>query len=297
MNTLEQALPKLFKNGVVTPEKLNRYLAPGMTVALVIACSYTLSQLTWLLIPEDELPTAPAGLHKPARPTSMQSTPTYRHISEAHLFGVYQQTSAKSVTTDAPETRLNLVLKGVLAATPVEQASAIISMGKNGQEDTYGIGDRVSSATVREIHPDRVILERAGRLETLRMPTEFDNDLIQTAPSTPSSQSGGNSTGAILSDIRQEILKNPTSFGQYAIPIPYNENGRLRGYRLQPQGDSKLFDTVGLQASDVIIEVNGVELNNPSMGIKALRSLQQAKEINLTVLRNGAEIPLHFEIP
>jgi type II secretory pathway component PulC len=40
-----------------------------------------------------------------------------------------------------------------------------------------------------------------------------------------------------------------------------------------------------------------VELNDPTKGIKALRSLQRAKSIDAKVLRNGVEVPMHFEIP
>ena len=69
------------------------------------------------------------------------------------------------------------------------------------------------------------------------------------------------------------------------------------GYRLQPQGDRALFDSVGLQSNDVILAVNGIKLKDPAKGLKALRALQRAKSIDLTILRNGSELPLHFDIP
>ncbi|MFW2373967.1 MAG: type II secretion system protein GspC, partial [Gammaproteobacteria bacterium] len=202
------------------------------------------------------------------------------------------------VQTEAPETRLNLVLKGLLAATPMENASAIIALGKGGKEDSFSIGDQVSSATVKEIYEDRVILENSGRFETLTLPKEFAD--IGPGARTFGRQSTTNLTdtpGGVLGEIRSKILKNPTSFGDYAIPIPYNENGKLIGYRLQPQGDRALFDKVGLAPSDVIVELNGIKLNNPNRSLKALRKLQNAKSMDITVLRNGAELPLHFEIP
>lgn len=301
MNTLVETLPKSLRPGSPLAIKLNRILPVLVAVILIIACSYTLSQITWLLIPEDASSDIPPSIARGPGKQPFAVQHNYRHISEAHLFGVFQQSETPAITTSAPDTRLNLVLKGVLAATPMKNANAIISIGKNGAEDNYAIGDKVTSATIREIYEDRVILERSGRLETLRMPKDFDSDLIQSSPrpsSGASSRTGGaGSPGAVLADIRKQILRNPTSFGQYAIPVPYNENGRLRGYRLQPQGDRALFDSVGLKESDVIVAINGVELNNPAKGIKALRTLQSAKQVDITVLRNGAEMPLHFEIP
>ncbi|RDH82875.1 MAG: type II secretion system protein GspC [endosymbiont of Galathealinum brachiosum] len=296
MNTLADKLPKSLNLSEVNLIKLNRVFPPVFTIILIIACSYTLSQITWLLVPGEEEQSAPRNF-KSGNAKKLQNR-NYNEITNAHLFGVFQKSTSKPTQTIAPETRLNLVLKGVLATKPMEYGNAIIAMGKNGKEETYSIGDKVSSATVKEIYADRVILERSGKLETLRMPKDKSDNLIKSAPQSSTRQSKpATGPGAVLSDIRKQILKNPTSFGKYAIPVPVNKNGRTVGYRLQPQGDRSLFDAVGLDPDDVIIAVNGVELNNPTKGLKALRSLQRAKSIDLTVLRNGAELPLHFDIP
>jgi len=294
MNTLADKLPKSLNLNTANLTRLNQILPPVITVLIIIACSYTLSQITWSFIPDEQQQSAP-GSYKSNNRTKKQ-TKDYREIADAHLFGTFQQTATQATKTDAPETRLNLVLKGVLATNPMEYGSAIISIGKNGKEDTYAPGDKVSSATVKEIHADRVILERSGKLETLRMPKDTASNLIKSTPGT-SRTAAPSGPGAVLSNIRKQILKNPTSFGKFAIPVPVKENGVVRGYRLQPQGDRSLFDAVGLDPSDVIVAINGVELNNPAKGLKALRSLQRAKSINITVLRNGAEMPLHFDIP
>ncbi len=299
MKTLAAKLPLH-----LTPETLiraNRYLPVILTLLLVIGCSYLLSQITWALIPDDNS-ALPTQNQRMDAATAQDSRTDYNHISQAHLFGIYQQGTASPQTQDAPDTRLNLVLKGVLSAEPMNKASVIISLGKNGKEDMYSIGDQVASAAIKEIYADRVILQRSGQLETLRMPEEFNDEFITSSPGSDlpdqaSTQIDTSSPGAALSDIRQEILQNPTSFGKYAIPVPFKENGRIVGYRLTPQGDRTLFDVVGLDPQDVIIAVNGVKLDDPAEGLKALRELQSATQVNITVLRNGAEIPLQFDIP
>lgn len=299
MKTLAAKLPLH-----LTPETLlraNRFLPALLTLLLVIGCSYLLSKITWALIPDNS--SALSAQKQRINPSAAQPQRTdYSHISQAHLFGIYQQSAAAPQTQDAPDTRLNLVLKGVLSADPMSKASVIISLGKNGKEDMYSIGDQVASATLKEIYADRVILQRSGQLETLRMPDEFNDDFITSLPDSQlpdgnDAQIDTSSPGAALSDIREEILKSPTSFGKYAIPVPYKENGRIVGYRLTPQGDRTLFDVVGLDPNDVIVAVNGVQLDDPAEGLKALRELQSASQVNITVLRNGAEIPLQFDIP
>ena len=296
MNPLAEKLQKSLitdKNSLI---KLNQVLPPVALILLIIACSYLLSQITWSLIPGDESTSmAPVNTQPQFRPK--QQTNNYNQISDAHLFGAFQQDTSQPIKTDAPDTRLNLVLKGVLAATPMKLASVIIAIGKNGNEDIYSVGDKVSSATVKEIHADRVILQRSGRFETLRMPKDFNDKLIKSTTGSRGKSSTRSSAGAVLSDVRKQIIKNPTSFTQFATPVPVKENGKLRGYKLRPNGNRALFDQVGLDPNDVIIAINGVELNNPGKSMKAIRKLQSAKELDITVLRNGAEVPLHFAIP
>ena len=297
MNSLASRFPK-----TIDYRLLNSRLPIILNIIFILACSYSLSQLTWLLIPLDQSgQQAPSAINKNS-PVSRQQSELQRKIQQIpqnHLFGNYQTDAIVApIQTDAPETRLNLVLKGLLSATPMQMASAIIALGKGGKEDSYSIGDRISSATVKEIYDDRVILENNGRFETLTLPKEFADTGPEVSRFDQQSATGlADTPGGVLGDIRAKILKNPTSFGDYAIPIPYNENGKLVGYRLQPQGDRSLFDKVGLDPSDVIVELNGVKLNNPNRSLKALRKLQNAKSMDITVLRNGAELPLHFEIP
>lgn len=267
------------------------------SLLFLLACGQALSQLTWLLLPAEEATTA-APIMMPATPPRQQSQQKIQQLTQSHLLGLYQPKMTAAASANAPDTQMNLILKGVLAGG-AKIAFAIIALGQNGAEDFYGIGDQVSGAILREVHADRIILERNGRFETLRLPEEFGANTFTAEPEGNDSAMFNNpsSPGEILSNIRQKVLRNPTAFGEYAIPLPYNENGRLRGYKLQPQGDRSLFDAVGLGADDVIIEINGVELNDPTKGIKALRSLQRAKSIDAKVLRNGVEVPMHFEIP
>ncbi len=295
MNTLANKLPKSLNLSPENLKKLNQALPPVVLALIIVSCSYLLAQITWSLIPAEQTKSAPRSTK--AKNKDKGRAQHYKIITDAHLFGSFKQDKVSSSTTVAPETRLNLVLKGVLASDPMEYSRVIISKGKNGKEDNYGIGDKVSRAVIKEIYADRVILSRNGRLETLRMPKDKGGDIFKSVPNRSAKAARPSTPGAVLSDIRKQILKNPTSFGKFAIPIPVNVNGKLQGYRLQPQGDRSLFDSVGLQSSDVIVAINGVGLDNPAKGLKALRTLQKAKSIELTVLRNGVKTPLHFDIP
>ncbi len=53
---------------------------------------------------------------------------------------------------------------------------------------------------------------------------------------------------------------------------------------------------LGIQSSDVIIQINGIKLDKPQNGISALRKLSTAKTLNIVVKRNGAEVPLNITL-
>jgi general secretion pathway protein C len=259
-----------------------------------------LAQLSWQLLEQDAaIPvTKTTSTRTQANTAGNDFQKRMMQMQQANLFGKTVIAAAKLDTSNAPDTTLNLVLRGVLASQPMSLATAIISPGKNGDELSYGIGDSVpGNATIEAIHPDHVILMRNGKLETLRLPENSIGDDQLQPVSSPGQLDINQTPDKVLGDIRRDILKNPTSFGEYAIPVPVSKNGKLQGYRLRPQKKGEeLFSQFGLERNDIITQVNGVSLSDPAQALSALRNLTEATEISMVVLRNGAEMPLQFSI-
>lgn len=277
-------------------QQINQRLPMMVSLLLVIACAHVLAKVTWMFVPEEEMPVLPAAKSTTPINNAGMRQQAIRLLTSAHLFGEAQQ-SAASIQTSAPRTKLNLVLRGVIAADPMKKSSAIIARGKKGKEDVFGIGDRIPGGVlIKEIHADHVILSRNGRLETLYLVKDEDVGTIRsTRPSTSGRHGSSQQQG--LSGVRQNILKNPASFGDYAIPIIVKENGKQVGYRLQPQTKgAQLLEELGMTSNDVITEINGVRLDKPQNGIQALRKLGTAKSISLKVKRNGTEVPINIQL-
>lgn len=277
-------------------QQINQRLPVIFSVLLIIACAHALAKITWMFLPE-----ADAGLQQrrnSATPVVRQTDQrqAIRQVANAHLFGEMERTALPQ-QTKAPETKLNLVLRGVIAADPMTLSHAIIARGKNGKEEVYTVGEKMPGGiSIESIHADHVILNRSGRLETLQLIKDEDVGSITTA-SINSNFLPPASPGEELAGIRQQLLKNPTSFGDYAVPVVVKKQGKQIGYRLQPQekGD-ELMQELGLEANDVITKINGIKLDNPQNGIGALRQLSTANSISITVMRNGAEVPLSIQL-
>lgn len=277
-------------------QQLNQQLPVIISLLLVIACAHAMAKISWMFLPEGETSMQQRATARTPLVNRTNQGQAIRQVANAHLFGE-MQSAAVPRQTKAPETRLNLVLRGVIAADPMSLSHAIIARGKNGKEEVYAVGDKMpGGVTVEEVYPDHVILNRGGQLETLQLVKDEDVGTIKASNRRSTFLPSG-TPGEKLVSIRQEILKNPTSFGNYALPVVVKKNGKQLGYRLQPQqmGDV-LMKELGLEASDVITEINGIKLNNPQNGIGALRQLSTANSVSITVMRNGTEVPLSIQL-
>lgn len=70
--------------------------------------------------------------------------------------------------------------------------------------------------------------------------------------------------------------------------IPELEDGKMIGFKLLSIVPGSLFDRMKLQNGDVVTEVNGVSMRDPSQGFKIYQALQEEREINIKIVRGGA---------
>lgn len=123
-------------------------------------------------------------------PTSRLTIPDVS-LAELPLFGDAQATKPQTAsnTRNLPETDLSLVLRGALAAGGDYPASALIE-GPEGDTEVYQVGDRLpGNALLRTVLPNRIIIERGGKLENLYFPeTEATEGLSLTRESQPETE-------------------------------------------------------------------------------------------------------------
>ncbi|MEJ2686042.1 MAG: type II secretion system protein GspC [Gammaproteobacteria bacterium] len=271
--------------------------AGAVNLLLVLWAAYLLAQLTWRVVPAPATPEPRTRVQASviAGAKTTQAAP----IAQWHLFGeAAASAAASSQPINAPETHLNLVLRGVLSSSDVAHARAIIA-DPNGNENYYAVGAELpGGAELTRIYPDRVILRRNGRYETLKLPKD------EVGGGAGSNNSPGNAgasssraAGQLLRHYRNALARNPGELLQLARPQAVIEHGRFVGFRLHPGEQPALLGRLGLHNGDIVTAINGVELNSPGKGIQALQDLKNASSVNLTVQRGGRQIHLAFQIP
>jgi general secretion pathway protein C len=155
-------------------EQLTRYLPwlVNILLAALLVSTFVDVTLRWLSSPAVE--NTPAVMATPPLIKQQASQPA--QIAQLHLFGQAQSQAGGQAPTVAPETKLNLVLRGVIVSGQASDALAIIGP-RGGKEKDYTIGQSLpGGAELKEIYADRVILQHRGRLETLTLQRKLLSD-------------------------------------------------------------------------------------------------------------------------
>jgi general secretion pathway protein C len=264
-------------------EQHGRKLPPVAELLLVVVIAWLCARLIWALMPT---PAAAQwrAVALPSQPVSAQRRTDLQSIVDKHLFGVYQPTPTGQNAAEAPETRLSLTLIGVLAATEAGESRALIG-SSDGDEKPYALGDDViRGVSLQAIFPDRVVLSRDGTLETLRL--NKDAPTTGTAPA-PIASTVPPGTAQLLTQIRDQVLSDPSKASQFIRIQPANVDGKLTGFRVYPGRDRGAFNQVGLQPGDLVTSVNGIQLDDSQKALQMLTELSKANSISLTVQRGG----------
>lgn len=149
-------------------------------------------------------------------PKETSSTPAVPLASLA-LFGTAQTQATEEAqsTEDLPETNLRLYLRGVLASEGEFPGSALIEDDKRKTE-AYLVGQELpGNATLHSVFANRVILDRAGKLENLYFPEPddqsgmtFSSDSNNVRQTTTATNRPASSQPAANQQQRREEIRN-----------------------------------------------------------------------------------------
>ena len=262
-----------------------------VSLVLVIAIAYYAARLVWLLVPGQEQAawSPPPFTGIPATAGKTGGDPSaYAAVVDAHLFGQPSATPDPSAANaqNAPETQLNLELRGAVAAEDERFAHAIIADG-SGTEKVYFLTDTVpGGAVLQQVQPDRVILSRGGVLEALLLPKDTASDGFpnSTAPRRNAQPLARRNQAPSMQDV---VAQNASGITEIIRPQPYMPNGELKGYRIYPGRNRDQFVGLGLQPGDLVTEINGMALNNPAQAMEMFRALADTTQVTLTIERDG----------
>ena len=269
-------------------------------LVLLIAWSLSESVQFFMFPPEEKFSRLPNGISTNNDP----DVGSIDHVTALNLFGDASRSQLNptaTVTESLEETRLNLELVGVFAASTddPEDSAALISE-KRGAAKLFRINERVpGNATLVEVFADGVVLERSGKRELLRFPTTKNNFTPQGEPGrtiidpalsrSRTALQGSRITDASSNATRTELAaaEKPATAGRNAQQsvrqVIASYQGRLEndaegtladlgikpistdvagGYRLGSLASHPALKQTGLQPGDILLSVNNRAIGN-----------------------------------
>jgi general secretion pathway protein C len=278
----------------------NQLLPPWVAILLVVIIGWQVAQIVWGLFPAPsagDTIVVPSGQATPSSSGSASSD--VQAIAAAHMFGKADAEDtpvAQPVIDDdnLEDTRLsNLKLMGTIASPDPELSAAIITDGAN-EEKVYLIGDAISSnVRLHAVYLERVVLNEGGRLTNLKLPQEYS---AATAPVRRTTRTSRQRAPVASESIQSVVSQNVARLADVIRPTPYFVNGQQQGYRVYPGRDRRQFAALGLRPGDLIKDIDGQSLTDPTDGqsltdptqaMQIFQSLGNSSQVSVTLERNG----------
>jgi general secretion pathway protein C len=289
----------------------HRRVAQLVMLLLIVYIAYLCAQITWSVIPQEQSSQKySANTHSNNSNTNKANkTIDIAKIQSLNLFGQYNDNVDETPDVEmsnVPETKLNLILSGLVASDEKSIAAAVIE--NQGKQETYGIGDIIigTRANLEQVLMDRVIIKQSGRLETLMLDGFDYNQPVKTivkkvanknyntkVGSKPSrngvvDQRNNKKLSATAKNLRNELSNDPAKIVDYLRISPKRKDGSIVGYTLRPGKKPEFFKQSGLKVGDVAVQMNGFDLVEPVQAMQAMAEMKKARDISLLVDRQGS---------
>jgi general secretion pathway protein C len=178
-------------------------------------------------------------------------------------------------------------LLGTIATEDPHHGIAIITA--DGPAEVYKVGDGIGGATLNAVYLDRIVLNRGGRLEILRLPRLLAaNGTARPTTSEPTEEAVG--SNRVTPKNMGDLLR--------ADPATSEDSDALQGFRLHPGRTGAAFIRAGLRPGDIMTAVNGTPLadQDQQRSQEIVNSMMSADHAIVSVLRNGKPVEVSVDL-
>lgn len=216
------------------------------------------------------------------------------------------------------KTDLPLKLIGTIASGDLLTGLAIIENTEKKVTNSFLVGDRLAAnAVLSGVDHEKIYLDRGNRLEYLEVEKkEIERRRARSKSDAPKS---GNPLGlsALANDPPPENYKEE-GFERSGLAVrasksfkdrilgpefaktlsdakatPNIVNGEIKGYGMTRIREDSIYRKMGLQNDDIIHEINGIPLSDPSQAIKLMNQLRNESQLEIIIERPGmGKMPL-----
>jgi general secretion pathway protein C len=267
---------------------MRRYLPYASLALFGVALAASVSAiLAWRL---SSLPTRPAH----AEPSPFSFAPRARTLpADRNIFGALLEENAPAQAPPAPPPG-KLMVVGVMSAGRPNSAAMIRDVSADSTV-VFARGAWVFGRTeyLAAVDPYGVVL--AGPYGRRRLEVGVAPDQQAAIVAVPAAPATASAPGINLSrsEINASVQSAEQILGESKI-FPEIRNGKIIGFRVSQIADNSVIKKMGIQANDVIKNVNGQSLDSLERSTEIWQKMKTASEIHMLVERNGADQTLSY---
>ncbi len=202
-----------------------------------------------------------------------------------------------------PRVPLNLASKLKLLGVVMgdhEGVSAIVEELSSKRQLFFRLHDHIPDiGEISEIRRDGMVVRQGDQQELL----ELAASQIEKPPATPApgasavTQAPASPTRTVLDRrIVEQAMDDLPKLLSQARAVPNLVNGAMNGFRLDYIAPSSFYEKIGLKYGDILQQVNGVDIRDPSTILTLFQQLRNERAVKLDVLRNNQRTTMNFEI-
>lgn len=170
---------------------------------------------------------------------------------------------------------------------------------KENRQQLFRIGEDVFGAgRLARVEPYRAFLEAAGGA---RREIPMAETVVAPPPPAPGTLGDfarrvGRNEFVVDQRAIQHALDNPNQIMTDARLLPHFQNDRQEGFVVREIRRSGIYDSLGLQNGDVLLQVNDLNISSAETALQAFTALRGMDRIKLDILRGGSPLTLTYQI-
>lgn len=221
--------------------------------------------------------------------TQQNQLQDYRIITERNLFlSTLKSVGDKQLEGglfDADQKNMDFELKGTVAFD-TSSGFIVIEERGNHKQKLYRLGDRIGPAKLIKITRNTATLLNGDREITLKVRATMEGPLLPNSPATGTNPDTPRSLTLNRRTVN-ENLNDLKSIMSQAVVRPYLNEGVQEGYIISNVTPNSLYEKMGLQNGDVVIDINNKRMQSADDLLQMMNLMQSGKSITLNIKRNG----------
>jgi len=285
---------------------INSVTAVFILVALLLVAREIVTLSLSSKKPLASVPVTPGAANQQMKKIDLMQ---YAQILERNPFGAPMTLHPMGVTQEQDEVQYASPSSLVLVGTAVGHAQQSFAIFEDKAQsppkghEVFAKGEQVYNyGILKKIERSSVELESASSTFTIKMeedaaaPAKTEQRQSKREDQNSFARQVGEKEYILDSRKVRQSLENPEKILTDARLLPNIRDGKHEGFTISEVVPDGMYHSLGLRNGDILLRINGLEISNPEVAIKAMTALQGMNSVNLDIIRGGKNMSMNYKM-